>query len=95
VFTNKEREDLFVLFPSMSLKHLRPQSRTVNPHVLTLWYTQNRNKCIWFELWPYYYQWNAPSIKRKNTHRASSGIAIYSVRWRPLLCVFDVSVKSI
>ena len=32
MFTNKKREDinhLFVLFPSMSLKHLKPQPRTM------------------------------------------------------------------
>jgi len=34
--TRKEKAQthLFVLFPSMSLKHLKPQSRTMNPHYL-------------------------------------------------------------
>ena len=36
MFTNKKREgiqmQLFVLFRSMSMKYLKPQSRTINPH---------------------------------------------------------------
>ena len=35
MFTNKKRADikhLFVLFSSMSLKHLHPQLKTMNPH---------------------------------------------------------------